>query len=104
MNLHMRSCAQCWPMPPARPWYIEGAGRSTSARLWLNRAVWSSSGVICVPRVGSWLPCVTTAGDAAILALARGTTRTPMLSMGTMSPVGRMSEAWPVVAFTRNST
>eukprot|EP00965_Chrysotila_dentata_P081289 2684431-Pleurochrysis_carterae.AAC.1 len=39
-----------------------------------------------------------------MLALARGTTRTPMLSSGMVSTVGSGSDACPVVAFTRSST
>eukprot|EP00965_Chrysotila_dentata_P121642 4020942-Pleurochrysis_carterae.AAC.1 len=39
-----------------------------------------------------------------MLALARGRTRSPMLSSGMVSPVGRVSDACPVVAFTRSST
>eukprot|EP00965_Chrysotila_dentata_P235005 6200498-Pleurochrysis_carterae.AAC.1 len=46
---------------------------STSARLWLKRAC-RSSAVIVVPLIDSWLPCVTTAGDAATTAFASGTT------------------------------
>eukprot|EP00965_Chrysotila_dentata_P261240 6214190-Pleurochrysis_carterae.AAC.2 len=75
-----------------------GSSRSTSARRWLKRAC-SISAVICVPLVCSRLPCVTTAGDARVLALGLGTTSThSRLRSGTASPVESVSDEWPVVA------
>eukprot|EP00965_Chrysotila_dentata_P046532 1546229-Pleurochrysis_carterae.AAC.1 len=73
--------------------------RSTSAHLWLKRAC-KSSAVIVAPLVDSWLPCVTTAGDAAVMALAAGTTSTPTLSKGTTYPSGRRRLAVPVLSST----
>eukprot|EP00965_Chrysotila_dentata_P150877 4985456-Pleurochrysis_carterae.AAC.1 len=52
-----------------------GRNLMVSARRWLNRAC-SNSAVITAPLFDSRLPCVTTAGDAAIGVLAAGTTKT----------------------------
>eukprot|EP00965_Chrysotila_dentata_P074937 2476138-Pleurochrysis_carterae.AAC.1 len=71
-------------------------GRSlmVSARRWLNRAC-SNSAVIAAPLLDSRLPCVTTAGDAAMGVLAASTTRTPTLSSGTTCPPGSVSDDDP---------
>eukprot|EP00965_Chrysotila_dentata_P037018 1231786-Pleurochrysis_carterae.AAC.7 len=71
-----------------------GSSRRTSARRWLKHAC-SDSAVVCFPLACSRLPCVTTAGDARVLALGLGTTSTPMLRSGT--PVGSVNDEWRVV-------
>eukprot|EP00965_Chrysotila_dentata_P047215 1566677-Pleurochrysis_carterae.AAC.1 len=68
-----------------------GRSRSTSARRWLKRAC-SSSAVICVPLFCFRLPCVTTAGEAMVLASGFGTASTPTLRSGTVFPVGSVSD------------
>eukprot|EP00965_Chrysotila_dentata_P132632 4385664-Pleurochrysis_carterae.AAC.4 len=64
-----------------------------------------SSAVIVVALVDSWLPCVTTAGDAATTAFAAGTTSTPTCSSdGTNCPSGRRRVDVPVFASTFSPT
>eukprot|EP00965_Chrysotila_dentata_P008782 286291-Pleurochrysis_carterae.AAC.1 len=96
-NRGMQCCAPRLPKLSVRPACTAVAVAGLLPVCLLKRTR-SSSAVICIPLVCSRLPCVTTTGDARVLALGLGTTSTPTLSSGSVPPVGGVSDECPMDA------